>query len=484
MAATGFALTGQEQAQNETKTSPLDLKVDETPINRNQPLMDSFAPIVQKVAPSVVKIFVSSSTPERMLSGPDLNYFRFFFGNRGFEPMYPGQSGSMLQHALGSGVIVSPDGYILTNNHLVQNAKEIQVALNDGRSFTAKVIGTDPQTDIALLKVDADNLPALTLADSNKVDVGDVVLAVGNPFGIGQTVTRGIVSAVNRVTSSNMDEDFIQTDAAINPGNSGGALVDIDGHLVGICTEILTRSGGNQGIGFAVPSDLCHWVMDSLVKNGHVNRGFLGVEIQNLTPGLARAFKVKNDQGALVSAVTPSSAAAEAGLQSGDVIVEFNGQPVQDASQLKLRVAESGPGVTVPIVVMRNGETKNFSVTLKEQPNNELASSTSQNGQNGSNTDALHGVAVTDLNQQIRSELSIPTNVQGALITQVDPRSPSYEADLRTGDVILEINHKPVKDAQDAVKDTAKPTGNETLVKIWSQRGTQYVSVPNRMSVS
>ena len=374
------------------------------------------------------------------------------------------------ERKLGSGVIVSPDGYILTNNHVVQNAKEIKVALNDGRSFTAKVIGTDPQTDIALIKVDADNLPALTLADSNKVDFGDVVLAVGNPFGIGQTVTRGIVSAVNRVTASDMDEDFIQTDAAINPGNSSGALVDLDGRLVGINTEILTRSGGNQGIGFAVPSNLCGWVMDSLVKNGHVSRGYLGVAIQNLTPGLAEAFKVNNDQGALVSSVTPGSAAAAAGLQSGDVIVEFNGQPVQDASQLKLRVAESGPGATVPVVVMRNGERKTLTATLKEQPANQVANANSENNQNAGK-DALHGVAVSNLNSDTRSELNIPSNVQGALITEVDPSSLSYEAGLRTGDVILEINHQPVKDAEDAVRDTAQTQGNETLVKIWSPQG-------------
>ena len=374
------------------------------------------------------------------------------------------------ERKLGSGVIVSPDGYILTNNHVVQNAKEIKVALNDGRSFTAKVIGTDPQTDIALIKVDADNLPALTLADSNKVDFGDVVLAVGNPFGIGQTVTRGIVSAVNRVTASDMDEDFIQTDAAINPGNSSGALVDLDGRLVGINTEILTRSGGNQGIGFAVPSNLCGWVMDSLVKNGHVSRGYLGVAIQNLTPGLAEAFKVNNDQGALVSSVTPGSAAAAAGLESGDVIVEFNGQPVQDASQLKLRVAESGPGATVPVVVMRNGERKTLTATLKEQPANQVANANSENNQNAGK-DALHGVAVSNLNSDTRSELNIPSNVQGALITEVDPSSLSYEAGLRTGDVILEINHQPVKDAEDAVRDTAQTQGNETLVKIWSPQG-------------
>ena len=219
----------------------------------------------------------------------------------------------------------------------------------------------------------------------------------------------------------------------------------------------------NQGIGFAVPLNLCRWVMDNLVKYGHVNRGFLGVEIQNVTPGLAQAFKLSDTQGALVSTVTPGSAAAEAGLQSGDVIVQFNSQPIQDASQLKLRVAETGPGVMVPVEVMRNGEKKTFSVTLKEQPNNEMASA---NSQNSTNRDALQGVVVADLDQQTRSELNIPANVQGALITEVDPASPSYEAGLRSRNVILEINHQPLKNAEEAVRDTAKPVGNETLVKI------------------
>jgi serine protease Do len=477
MAATCFALSGPEQNQNNLMTSHLNVSVDESSINRNQPLMDSFAPIVQKVAPSVVKILVTSSTPERMLSGPDLDFFRFFFGNRGFGSTIPQPPGSLLEHGLGSGVIVSSDGYILTNNHVVRNAKEIRVYLNDGRNFTGKVIGTDSQTDIALIKVDVNNLPALTLADSDKVDIGDVVLAVGNPFGIGQTVTRGIVSAKNRVTSSDMDEDFIQTDAAINPGNSGGALVDIDGRLIGINTEILTRSGGNQGVGFAVPSNLCRWVMDSLVKYGRVNRGFLGVEIQDLTPGLAQAFKVNSDEGALVSAVTPGSAAAAAGLKSGDVIIKFNGLPVQDASQLKLRVAETAPGVSVPVVIMRQGENKTFSVTLKEEPNSEVTNANSENGENGAHQDALHGVAVTDLNSDTRSELNIPTHIQGALITQVEPASASYDAGLRAGDVILEINHHLVKNAEDAIQDTANPKGNETLVRIWSPQGIHYLTV-------
>ena len=276
-----------------------------------------------------------------------MEFFRRYFGGEGLNQMNPDQSHVPTEHGLGSGVIVSPDGYILTNNHVVKNASEIQVALNDGRQFTAKVIGTDPQTDVALIKINADNLPALMLADSNKVEIGDVVLAIGNPFGIGQTVTKGIVSAKDRTTSGDGDEDFIQTDAAINPGNSGGALVDTDGRLVGINSAILTRSGGNQGIGFAVPSDLCRWVMDSLVKNGHVERGLLGVMIQDLTPDLAKAFKLDRTTGALVGDVSPGSPADKAGLKSGDVITQFDGQAIQDASQLKLRVAETAPGSKV-----------------------------------------------------------------------------------------------------------------------------------------
>jgi len=237
------------------------------------------------------------------------------------------------------------------------------------------------------------------------------VLAVGNPFGIGQTVTLGIVSAKNRVASKDVNEDFIQTDAATNPGNSGGALVDTDGRLIGINTAILSRSGGNRGIGAAIPSNLCRWVMESLVKFGNVNRGFLGVEIQDLTPGLAQAFKINNTQGALVSEVTPESAAAAAGLQSGDVIIRFNDQSVQDASQLRLQVAETGSGVTVPVGAVRNGENKTFSVTLKERPNNEMASARWHTNQDSSDKDALYGVTVSDLDHRARVVLSIPVDV-------------------------------------------------------------------------
>jgi serine protease Do len=453
----------------------LHVQVDNSPLARDVKDGSSFAPIVKKVAPSVVKVFVTMKASENPLSNPDMDFFRRFFGGEGFNQLNPGQPRSPSEHGLGSGVIVSPDGYILTNNHVVNNASEIQVALNDGRQLTAKVVGTDPQTDVALIKINADNLPALTLADSDKVEIGDVVLAIGNPFGIGQTVTKGIVSAKDRTTSGDGDEDFIQTDAAINPGNSGGALVDTEGRLVGINSAILTRSGGNQGIGFAVPSNLCRWVMDSLVKNGRVERGLLGVMIQNLTPDLAKAFKLDRTTGALVGDVSPGGPADKAGLKSGDVITQFNGQPIQDASQLKLRVAESAPGSTAQVSVSRNGESKTFDVTLSSTPDNKVAKADGNRGT--APREALAGVGVADLDQSTRAELNIPQNVQGAVITEVAPDSAAYESGLRTGDVITELNRQPVKNAQDAIRDTEKPASSQTLVKVWTKGGSHYLTV-------
>jgi serine protease Do len=381
IASKSLALTSPPQTDNQSKSSALSLKLDESPLPHDQSLKSSYAPIVQRVAPSVVKVFVTSSTPEKQLSLPHLDFFRHFFGEGQFHLGHPPYQ---LEHGSGSGVIVSPDGYILTNNHVVKNGREIQVALNDGRTFTAKIVGTDSQTDVALLKVRADNLPELTVADSDKVNVGDAVLAIGNPFGIGQTVTAGIISAEHRVSAGDKNEDFIQTDAAINPGNSGGALVDIEGRLIGINAEIPSRNGGNQGIGFAVPSNVCRWIMESLVKYGQVERGFLGIEIQNLTPGLAQAFKAGTTNGALVSGVTPGSPADAAGLKSGDVIIEFNGQPIADANQFKLRVTETIPGTTVSVKIKRNGQTETFNVILKQSTQNETANANAPES-NGNN---------------------------------------------------------------------------------------------------
>jgi serine protease Do len=473
IASTPLSLNSSPRVDNLSKPSPLSLKIDESSLQRDESLKSSYAPIVQRVGPSVVKVFVTSSGPGTQLSLPGLDFLHRFFGEGQLNPGHPPYQP---EQALGSGVIVSANGYILTNNHFLRNAREIQVALNDGRTFAAKIVGTDPQTDVALLKVRADDLPELTLADSDKCNTGDVVLAIGNPFGIGQTVTAGIVSGKHRVTAGDTDEDFIQTDAAINPGNSGGALVDTEGRLIGINAEILSRSGGNQGIGFAIPSNLCRWVMESLVQQGHVDRGFLGLDIQNLTPGLAQVFKAGTTDGALVSGVTPGSPADASGLKSGDVIIEFNGQPVADANQLKLRVAETNPGTTVPVKVKRNGETEIFSVTLK-QPREKQSANANTPKSDSNNQDALHGVAVVDLDQQTRAQLNIPVNVQGALITEVDPSSAAYEAGLRTGNVIMQIGDKPVTDAQDAVNDIAKRTSAITLLRVWSREGIHYLTV-------
>jgi serine protease Do len=472
--ATGFALNGGENG-NGPKNPPLHVNVDSTPLAQDIKEVNSYAPIVKKVAPSVVKIFVTMKGTKNPLANSDLDSLRHFFGEDESGQSNPGRLHTPAEHGLGSGVIVSSDGYILTNNHVVNNASEIQVALSDGRQFTAKLIGSDPKTDVALIRIKADNLPALTLTDSDKTEIGDVVLAVGNPFGIGQTVTKGIVSAKDRTTSGDMDEDFIQTDAAINPGNSGGALVDTEGRLVGINSAILTHSGGNQGIGFAVPSNLCQWVMASLVKNGHVDRGYLGVMIQNVTPDLATAFKLDRTTGALVGDVSPGGPADKAGLKSGDVIAQLNGQPIEDASQLKLRVAESMPGSNVKVTVNRNGEAKTFDVTLSNLPENQVAKTDEQSGK--AKTEALAGVGVADLDQDTRAELNIPAQVQGAVITEVAPDSAAYQAGLRTGDVITELNRKPVKSAQDAMADTEKPTSNQTLVKVWTKSGSHYLTV-------
>jgi serine protease Do len=475
--ASGTVAFSAGSANDNSQKPPLSIKTDNAPIDRDPKLGNSFAPIVQKVIPSVVQVDVTGKSANgNALGNSEMqDQLRKFFG-KGFQ--IPEQPETQNQKALGSGVIISTDGYILTNNHVVENSKTIQVTLNDGRKLSAKVIGTDPQTDVALLKIDASNLEPITLADSDSAQVGDVVLAVGDPFGIGTTVTEGIISAKNRtrVTSGDADEDFIQTDAAINPGNSGGALVDIEGRLIGINTSILSRSGGNQGIGFAVPANLCRWVADSLITKGKVERGYLGVHIQTLTPELAKAFKVNRVQGAVVIDVTPNSAAEQAGFKSGDVVVEFNNRPIDSADQLKLQVAETPPGSAIPVQVDRSGQVMSLNVTLKELTADGLAKNepSVKRGEH----DALTGVEVANLDRDARDELRVPNTVRGTLITQVEPSSAAYEAGLRENDVILEINRQPIQSTEDFTKaTTGKGGGGETLVKIWSQNGTHYVAV-------
>ena len=475
--ATGLAWSRLSHEDSDSaKVLPLNVAVDERPVAREGKAITSFAPVVKKVTPSVVKVVVTGKAQKSPGFENLPDPFRRFFGDD-FGGMGRRRSGpAPREHGLGSGVIVSKDGYILTNNHVVENADEVKVSLNDGREFIAKVIGTDPKSDIAIVKVDAKDLPAISIADSDKIEVGDLALAVGNPFGVGQTVTMGMVSATGRGNLGLDYEDFIQTDAAINPGNSGGALVDIEGRLIGINTAILSRSGGNQGIGFAVPVNLAKMVMESLVKDGKVVRGFMGVNIQDLTPALAKEFGLKDSSGVVVADTSPRSPAEKAGLKSGDVITAFNGKDVRDSRHLKLQVAQTHPGKTVPVKVLREGKEKTLSVTVKELPNDELASNKGHDKDTNS-SDSLDGVAVSDLDGNVRSQLKVPASVKGAVVTEVDPNSAAYEAGLREGDVIQEINRKPVSGADDAVKLTENVKDKRTLLRVWSKGGSRYVVV-------
>ena len=476
----GSAVAFDINAKDKTDHPSVNVQMDESSVNRDTLPRGSYANVIKKVTPTVVKIEtttkIEGASMQQQMPGFDDPFWRRFFGDQ-FGGGSRGQMPPQIQHGLGSGVIVTKDGYIMTNNHVVDGAKEVKVTLQDGREFTAKVVGRDPKSDIAVVKVDANDLPTIALADSEKVEVGDVVLAIGNPFGVGQTVTSGIVSAKNRGNMGIEDyEDFIQTDAAINPGNSGGALIDIDGRLIGINTAILSRSGGSQGVGFAIPSNLARNVMESLVKNGKVTRGYLGVVIQTITPDLAQEFNLKDDKGALVSDVAPNGPADKAGFKSGDVVTEFNGHPVVDSRRLQLDVASTAPGSKVPVTIVRDGSKKNLDVTVKQLPGSDKlaqadSSSTDDNG-------TLNGVEVADLDQQAHQQFNVPKNIKGAVVTQVDPGSPAADAGLKPGVVIQEINHQPVKSADEAVKLTEKSENNKrTLVRIWDNGSSHYVVV-------
>jgi serine protease Do len=411
--------------------------------------------------------------------------FERFFGDQ-FQRRTPQRPRSYQQRNLGSGVIITADGYILTNNHVVEGADEIKVKFEDSRKeFEAKVVGRDPQTDIAVLKIEADDLSHATFADSDNVRVGDVVMAIGNPFGIGQTVTLGIVSAVGRGGMGIEDyEDFIQTDAAINPGNSGGALVDTQGRLVGINTAILSRTGGNHGVGFAVPANLVRSVADQLVETGEVRRGFLGVGIQDLTPELAQEFGLDGVQGALVAEVTEDSAAEAAGVKRGDVIVALNGKSVRDSRSLRLAVGEISPGSEVQVKVLRNGKERTLEAKLKAVPGTETAGARGgrDSGLDDQDEGALRGVGVADLNSEFRDQFEITDEVEGVLITSVDPDSDSYRAGLREGDVILEINRERVRSAEEAIEACEASRDGTTLVNFWRAGSHRYVVVREDLS--
>lgn len=469
--STGHAVDG---VKSDTKPAPAkaSVTISRTPIAKETKAATSFAPVVKKVGPAVVNIHTSKTA--KLTGKEGMNSFEQLFGRRGGPRQMPAP---YKQRSLGSGVVVTADGYILTNDHVVDGADEIKVTFEkDKTEYTAKVIGRDPKTDIAVLKIDAKDLPASTLGDSETLEVGDRVMAVGNPFGIGQTVTMGIVSALGRGGMGIEDyEDFIQTDASINPGNSGGALVDMEGRLVGINTAILSRSGGNQGLGFAVPVNLVRHVMDELVKSGKVSRGYLGVMIQDVTPDLAKNFNLKETTGALVSEVTENSAAGEAGLKPGDVIIEFNGKQIRDGRSLRNNAGLLSPGTKTDVKVLRDGKERTFKVALRELPG-EKATASNGSASEGSE-EVLAGVGVGDLTADVRQQLKLPAYVKGAIITEVTPGSAAYDAGLREGDVVQEINRKPITGAEDAVKATSNVKERLTLVRVWSKGGSRFMVV-------
>jgi len=481
VAASSLAFNRLTHAKENGAPAQVRFVVDDAPVQRDGKAVMSFAPVIKQVAPSVVKVYTTTKAKQQRMPFLDDPLFRRFFGEEGQgEEGGKGRSfRAPKQFGLGSGVIVSKDGYILTNNHVVDGADEIKVGLNDGRDLPAKVVGTDSKSDVAVLKVEASDLAPLPLADSDKLEVGDLTLAIGNPFGIGQTVTMGIVSAMGRATLGLDYEDFIQTDAAINPGNSGGALVDANGRLIGINTAILSRSGGNQGIGFAIPSNLARSVMESLVKNGRVIRGYMGLLPQDVTPGLAKEFNLPdNSAGALVAEVTPKSPAEKAGLKNGDIIVEINGKPVKDARHLRLQVAQVAPGTKVPVKIVRDGDSKTLEVVLKEFPKDDALAKREQGGaEKDSTSDALDGVTVGDVDAAARRQIGLPANVKGALVVQIDESSASYEAGLREGDVILEINRKAVHSADEAVDMSEKIKDKRILLRVWTRGASRYLVV-------
>ena len=427
--------------------------------------------IAETVKPAVVNI--STVRTEKASDAPlspllEDPFFRKFFGDQFRHQERPREYKS---ESLGSGVIISSDGYILTNNHVIKNADTIKVLLSDKSEHTGKVIGSDPKTDVAVIKIDAKNLTTLPVGNSDHLKVGELVLAVGNPYGLNQTITMGIVSAVGRANVGIADyEDFIQTDAAINPGNSGGALVNVKGELVGINTAIFSTTGGYQGIGFAIPSNMVKVVMNNLIEKGRVIRGWLGVSIQEITPELAQQFQLDKDYGTLVADVVEGGPAEKAGIMHGDVIIEFAGKQVDEPYNLRNIVAGTPPGTEVELKVIRSGKTMPLKVTITELPTEEQKIPTEfQN--------ALRGVSVQNLTPDVYRQLNIPDKIRGVVVSDIENGSPA-ELKLMRGDVILEINRKAISNTDDyqALVSNIKSDMN-VLLLVFRRGSTVFVTI-------
>ena len=438
------------------------------------PGSNGFPAVARATMPAVVNIATSRTVKTSgQPSSPFMNdpFFKHFFGEEsGRQFQIPRER---RENSLGSGVIVSNDGYIVTNAHVVEKADDIKVLLSDKREFTGKVVGTDPKSDIAVIKIKGDNLPTLTWGDSDKIEVGEYAMAIGNPFGLNSTVTLGIVSAVGRANMGiEQYENFIQTDAAINPGNSGGALVNTRGELIGINTAIFSRTGGNMGIGFAIPSNMARGVMESLVKTGKVVRGYLGVSIQDLNEKISKQLGLSKSQGSLISEVVSGAPAEKAGLQSGDVITRFDGVTIENTNQLRNRVADTTIGKKVEVDIIRDKKPMTLRLQVAEQPKDMTARSGESVKGEGKGT-ALAGLEVRDAVGDKAAR-----GVVGVVVVAVESGTPAEEAGVRVGDVILELNRKPVRHIDDYRKlSSALGKDDAALLRIARNNGRLFIAI-------
>ena len=456
--------------------APTTTPLDDNSIGALLSLDQAMETLAARVTPAVVNVAVTSHAKAEMAEGqmPQMP--------EGMPPMFgpffehPGKPQSQIEHGIGSGILISPDGYIVTNNHVVDGAVDINVTLNDRRILPAKLVGTDPLTDLAVIKVAGTNLPNAPWGNSTALRPGQTVLAFGNPFGFRFTVTRGIVSGLNRPNPFSRDRrqpgSFIQTDAAINHGNSGGPLVNARGEVIGINTFLISSSDSFSGMGFAIPSQIVRPTVEALIRDGKVKHGYMGIGISDVTPENAKFFHVDNNEGALVSQVEPGSPAAKAGLKVGDVITELDGQKVTDASQLQIEVGQKHPGSTIKLQVLRDGKSVSVPVTLEEMGSRDREDSEAASNDHGK---PRWGLGLADMTPELRQQVQAPSDIHGAIIERVQPGSAADNAGLQRGDVIVEVNRKPVENSADVQKAlSAVPKGQDALVLVWSNGGNTF----------